>query len=133
MWCLALLKSPDAFISRSRDLKLAETYPHVGHIFPFPGKNDRIWPSYNSLLNSLLCINCVLLKIPWSLTLRMKSVCTMSCPHHSEQPILSWAAPFALELQELKGILPAAEGILNLCSCTQCSLAPVRNARATWS
>lgn len=58
---------------------------------------------------------------------------TMSCPHHSEQPILSWAAAFALELQELKGILPAAEGILNLCSCTQCSLAPVRNARATWS
>lgn len=40
MCCLALLKSPNAFISYSRDFKLAENYPHLGHIFPFPGKYD---------------------------------------------------------------------------------------------
>lgn len=133
MCCLALLKSPNAFISYSWDFKLAENYPHLGHIFPFPGKYDGIWPSYSSLLNPLVYINCVFLQIRWSLTAEDEiNVHHLLCMPHWTENILLAAPPCPGPAGTARDSCAAAAGrAVSLCSCTQCPAAPVSNAEVS--
>lgn len=110
MRCLALLKSPDAFISYSRDFKLAENYPPSGTYFPF---SRKIWPNLAKLQFFTefftlykLCFSEDSLEFDsWGWNQCAPSpVHTTLNSHYSLGQLL-----FALDLQELSGILPAAE------------------------
>lgn len=66
MCCSALLKSSNAFISYSRDFKLAVNYPHIRYIFSHSYENITKFGQVTTLY--WVYINCVFLKIHQSLT-----------------------------------------------------------------